>query len=586
MKKKLYIALSLMALVATGCSDDGLSDWEDQSGTSASVHQWTRAEDVETRKAFLRNFGVGYGYNAVRGEYCNWRDIRCQVVNRRELERQASFGNAMWGSVTTEAIQTNQKTTYSQRDYVQTMELTTKESLDLGLYAETTRTRQYVMEEGLQDNFYYSTEERILKGEQYIQPQMIMEKVEDDDDENLLTQSFQEAVEYLAYADEEDYAVLDSFVNVWGTHVIVRSHLGASLRLDLKNNMWRYTDYVQNEKFTSEQLMMAYNNRKDERKKEEKYTFIENSSLYISARGGDQSVLGNLIGEARYDGTRDFNMSDVGNWRLSVKYDPTDEVNSNVEMIGMEVVPIWDFVKYEHVRRRLKVAILQDVALQQELLGDRNFFNASFPIYYPQAKARYQQTTGKWTTITRTDSPAEPMVVNIVSGGRYVATVCHEQLLGYDLWVCYPIYEGKVKLACGVGVTPEGRCYQVRWLNSELPQLTRLEQYDNAARTGGKFYITGGAIGVEPQEDVAYTPSFAIPYVEVAGGVQPAGGFDIPAYYTVLKQNHSFCFWMPENGPATVVGWTASGQKEGTRQQYTRNTEYIYIYNPTELTYE
>lgn len=575
-----------MALLATGCTDDGLSDWQDQSGTPVSVHQWTRSEDVETRKAFLRNFGVGYGYNAVRGEFCNWRDIRCQVINRAELEHQSFLGNVLWGYNTTESVLSNQKTTYSQRDYVQSMDLRTEKALDLGLYSETTRTRQYVMEEGLEDNFYYSIEEQIQKGEQYILPQLIMDEVSEEGNDDLLTQSFQEAVEYLAYAGDEDYAVIDSFVNVWGTHVIVRAQLGASLRLDLKNYMWRYTDYVQNEAFTTEQLMTAYSNRKDERKKDEKYTFIEHSSLYISARGGDQSHLGNLIGEARYDGTRDFNMEDVGRWRESVTFDPENELSSNVEMIGMDVVPIWEFVKYPHVQRRLKAAILQDVSLQREMLGDRNFFNTSFPIYYPEAKARYHETTDKWTTLTRKDSAEEPMVVNIVSGGRYVATVCHERLLDHDLWVCYPIYEGRVKQACGLGVSPEGLCYHVRWLNDELPQLERIEQYDAAAKSDGKFYITAGAIGLEPQDDVSYAPAYAIPYVEVSGGVTASGGFDISACYNVLKDKKTFCFWLPQDGAANVVGWTAGTATNGTATQYTRNTDYQYIYNPTELTYE
>lgn len=587
MKRLLYIIIGVTALLAGSCSEDYAPDGlpvGENDGRPAASFQWTRAEDVETRKAFLRNFGVGYSYDAVRGSYCNWEDIRCQVINRAELERDAYLGEVMWASQALSYTDINQKVNYSQRDYVQSMDLATKQELDLGLYNETTRTRQYVLEEGLKDVFYYSTEDRIVKGEQYIIAPLIMEQVEYHYNDNLLTESFREAVEHLAYADDDDFAVVDSFINIWGTHVITRASLGAYLRLDLMNYMWRYTDNVQEESFTTEQLMGAYNNRKENRHQEENYKWIESSSLNISAKGGDQSLLGNIIGEAYYDGTRDFNMSDVGKWRESVVFNPADEGSSNVEMISMEVVPIWDFITYDHVARRVKAIVLQDASLQQDMLGDRNFFDATFPIRYPKATARYQQATGKWATITRTDSEAEPMVVNIVSGGRYVATICHEQLMDHDMWVCYPIYEGKVKLACGLGVTADNKVYQVRWLNG-LARLTRLDQLD-AAAAGGNFYINGGAVSVQPHEGLVYAEAHALPYVEISGGVQPDGGFSIPSCYHVLKQETTFSFWVPKGETATFIDWTANGEAGDKGQQYVRSADYQYIYNPTELNYE
>lgn len=586
MRRQLYIIIGVVSLFVFACSDDYIPDTvADGSDGVTAAFQWTRAEDVESRKAFLRNFGVGYSYDAIRGEYCNWKDIRCQVLNRRELERQAYLGEVMWGSKEQEYYASESKVNYSQRDYVQSMDLATKEALDLGLYSETTRTRQYVMEEGLQDVFYYSLEERIIKGEQFVITPLIMEQVVEESNEELLTVSFRDAVEHLAYADEDDFAVLDSFVNVWGTHVIVRSLLGASMRLDIKNSMWRYTDNVQEESFTQQQVLFAYNKRKESRHQEENYKWIENSSLNLSVKGGDQSSLGNLIGEAYYDGTRDFNLEDIEQWRLSVKFNAANEDDSNVEMISMEVVPIWDFVYYPHVARRLKAHIMQDAALQQEMLGERNFFNTYFPIRYPEATAYYQQATGKWATYTRTDSEAEPMVVNIISGGRYVATVCHETLMGHDIWVCYPIYEGKVKLACGLGVTAEGWVYQVRWLNG-VARLSRIENLDEAT-VNGMFYINGGAISVMPQEGLIYAEANAIPYVVTEGGVKPDGGYNIPACYDVMKNDTVFSFTTPKDAVTTVYqNWKADDSAANGQRQYKRLPEYIYIYNPTELTYE
>ena len=50
-------------------------EWMPEGG-----YNWVKAEDVETRELFRRNYGLGYSYNAVRGDYCNWKDIRQGIL--------------------------------------------------------------------------------------------------------------------------------------------------------------------------------------------------------------------------------------------------------------------------------------------------------------------------------------------------------------------------------------------------------------------------------------------------------------------------------------------------------------------------
>jgi hypothetical protein len=72
MRKFLYIIIGIATLAWTGCSEETVLDdlaIESVDNGSDAPFQWTRAEDIETRKAFLRNFGVGYSYNAVRGAF-------------------------------------------------------------------------------------------------------------------------------------------------------------------------------------------------------------------------------------------------------------------------------------------------------------------------------------------------------------------------------------------------------------------------------------------------------------------------------------------------------------------------------------
>lgn len=564
-------------LAACGDADNMLGDLAVELPQTAAPFQWTRAVDKETHAQFLRNFGVGYSYDAVRGKYCDWQDIRCQVLNRQELEARNKQGKVMLVSQMKSGFNSQQTVRYSQRDYVASMDLQTKQEIDLGLYKETKRTRQYALEDGLQDCFYYMVQDNILKGEQYITPAEVQNTINKEwfagKQTKLLTRSFQDAIEHLAWNyDATNYALVDSFINVWGTHVITRAFLGATMQLTLKNDMWRYHDNVSEQSFTSEQLLTAYRDRKSNRQKEE-YHWTEQSSLYIECRGGEQSYMGTMIGEAKYDGTRDFDMSDVSKWRESVTFDPGNEAASNCEMIYMEVEPIWNFVpeQYPHVKRLLQAAILQDAALYQEMLGDRNFFSTKFPIRPTSASCQWRKETGTWQTHKRTDSTSEPMVVNVMSGGHYVATICHEKIGNQWLWVCYPIYEGKVKLACGFGVADDNSTYDVLWINGAVKSTKRSE------KANGTFYINDGAVGVTEQEGITYADATTLPYVELSGGVTVTGDYKAAGAYNVRKNGSAFELIAP-TGLKDIVGFTESGNG-----RYLRNDNYVYIYNPNEV---
>ena len=573
----LALIVAMGAMIASCTSEDDVLDDLVVETNEAAPFQWTRAEDVESRAQFLRNFGVGYSYDAVRGKYCDWQDIRCQVLNRQELEARNKQGKVMLVSQVKSGFNSQQTVRYSQRDYVASMDLQTKQEIDLGLYSRTKRTRQYVLEDGLQDCFYYMVQDNILKGEQYITPAEVQNTINKEwfagQQTKLLTRSFQDAIEHLAWNyDATNYALVDSFINVWGTHVITRAFLGATMQLTLKNDMWRYHDNVSEQSFTSEQLLTAYRDRKSNRQKEE-YHWTEQSSLYIECRGGEMSYMGTMIGEAKYDGTRDFEMSDVTRWRESVTFDPKNEAASNCEMIYMEVEPIWNFVpeQYPHVKRWLQATILQDAALYQEMLGDRNFFSTKFPIRPTSATCHWRKETGDWQEHKRTDSTSEPMVANVMSGGHYVDTICHEKIGNQWLWVCYPIYEGKVKLACGFGVADDNSTYDVLWINGAVKCTKRSE------KANGTFYINGGAVSVTEQAGINYADATTLPYVELSGGVTVGGGYTAAGVYNVHKNGSTFELTAP-TGLKDIVGFT---EKDNGR--YQRNDNYVYIYNVNEV---
>lgn len=573
---KKWLIYLILCVAAIGCSDDALDSILPPS--EDTPFEWTRAEDVETRQQFLRNFGLGYSYDAVRGSYCDWRDIRCQVLNRYYVE---GMPETVMNTITTNISQVTSKFEYSIRDYVANVTITTSEEVDLGLYNGEKRRRQAFVEDGIEETFYFTLTEKQYLAQSYVDYASLLAlyKSRPSEYEHIFTKSFRGAIEHLNGNYEDNFAAVDSFLNVYGTHVIVSATMGGRLNIDLMNSLWRYHDQVRTSEWTTEEFL-AMVEEKQSHSGSEEYQWIEQARLNITASGGDQSTLTGILGEYRADGTRQFSMDGIAAWRNSLYYDPVNEQNSNVDLIDMVVVPIWEFAAVINpiVALRIKAAVLQDAALQQSLLGELNFFDTAFPVRYDQLDCYYRNSDGGWNHAIIYDSEEEPMVANIVSGGRYVATVCHETIEGQRLWVCYPIYEGKVKLACGLGVADDNTVYKVKWLDGKCT-LTRQENQIG----GDRFYMTGGGVRLVPAEGVEYAEAYAMPYIETGGGVQPDGSYAGIGCYPVVKEGDTFCFYA-YMADLPAVGWTRD-TSTSKPFRYVRNPNYTYIYNPNEIKY-
>jgi hypothetical protein len=645
---------AVLLLTVVACSDD----LTDDSSTSllplrggregaAPAFQWTRAEDMATHATFIRNFGVGYSYNAVKGEFCNWRDIRCQVVDRNYCDFiDNMYGAKFYTYVPVSSVNCFTEFRWSQRDYVSTANMSFREEVDLGFYEGTRRKTQYVVENGVEESFYFLLREEQLLYDLKLNYNELLHAFYCDTLKGgikttpLLTASFREAVDHLRWADPADMAVVDSFINVWGTHVIVESFLGGLIDVELNNYVWRYKTTGYDHEITTEEFLGEYEKKEDERKKDG-FTWIEHGKLKINARGGDQSTLTNLLGDYQHDGKATFSIDGIKQWRNSIFYDPKDEIASNIEMTDMRVVPIWWFIEYidEDLAERVQAVVEQDIDLQRKLLGERNFFSVSFPLRYPKATCQVQTATDQWETFTREDSDSIPMVVNIVSGGRVVATVSEEVFnrridtvrvekrdtlwqytirpvfiggTGYvldsimtgvkidsvdvvrrdslPLWVAYPVYEGVVNQACGVGVDPKNNAYDVSWINGRYSVKQRKNMDANVVAQNKMFYINMGRVDVEPADGVVYEKSYPMAYYELSGGIRSDGSYQSTPLL-VRKEGPDFFILTPQGGLTNIVGFTLapSVSKEAggiPYYYYRRNDNYHYIYNPNEMRYE
>lgn len=592
------ILMVLTLSFITSCSDTVLDEEGKDVPQANSSFVWARSSDKSDHLAFLRNYGVGYSYDAVEGDYCNWNGIRCQVVNRSVLERLESQQHLyLYGKAEQDMASHSFKYTYNKRDYVAGIHLDTEVGIDLGLYSNTKRTRQDVLEDGVREQFYYSSDYSMVKGKQWLDKANLLATVKNGKFKGLLTASFENAVNHMmhaVYEEEHDEmyltAMVDSFIKVYGTHVIVSATLGARLQLDLTHDMWRYNDKVQEKEWTTEQILFAYSERETNRK-EEIYKFIENTSIYVTAYGGDQSYLKDFLGKTRYDGTRSFDANTaIKNWVSSVKFDLNDEKSSNVELVDMIVAPIWEFVGaidlYDEVVERVKAEIMQDISYQQELLGSANLFNTSFSLNFADPKVKVRENSGgyttlPWSVVSKGKNGVTP-VINIVSGGRFVATICKEVIDGKEYTTVYPIYNGKIGYHDGLAIDGN-KAYGLKWSYPKEKYELLSMSAENVPQTD-IIYINDGALSLVKQDELTYVGSHPMLYLETTGGVQYDGSFVRGNVFLPVKQDRGFVITgaNESQNPSQLISWTWNAN---TKQCNRDESTYTYIYNPTEMDY-
>ena len=579
-------------LVLGACSQE--TGLEGDDAAAPSSFSWTRGTIEETRMAFLRNFGVGYGYNAVSGRYCNYDDIRCQVLNRRQLERAAvnMQEKLFFADYTTRSF-FRDTVAYSDHDYVAIFNLDENSSINCVVYSQEQTIRQNILEDGLRQNFYYCADETHQVARQWINVASTKAAMQAGlDPQNLLTASFRDAVRHLG--DTNDPAAVDSFIRVYGTHVVVGAAVGGRLHIDLKNSMKRYSRHLQDEQFKSEDLLLAFKSRSENRQLSEQYAWVEDASINVTAYGGDQSVLTQFIGPQRYDGSRRFDVALLSKWSSSITFVPDNEYASNAEMIDMEVVPIWEFVFDADAAAKLRTRITSDAALARKLLGEKNFASCSFPLRHDEAKCQVARRDGSWETVThRAGNRSDRHVVFVVSGGRYVAMQSYEYLSGPGIsgryfWTVYPVYGSEVKLYCGLAVSEaDGSVYRLVMGNDGYvrPQvLTGAEQVGWDATV----YLNAGQLSFTAQQGYDYAPATPMLYVEPTHGVNTDGTVDV-SYAIVDKPNgNEFEIEIPADGPQDIgeqwtLVFTGYNKYKQVMNTYTRSADFAGNYNPREV---
>jgi hypothetical protein len=370
--------------------------------------------------------------------------------------------------------------------------------------------------------------------------------------------------------------------------------VGGRLHIDLKNSMKRYSRRLQEEEFKSEDLLLAFKSRSENRQLSEQYAWVEDASINVTAYGGDQSALSQLIGPQRYDGSRHFDVASLSTWRNSITFVSDDEYASNAEMIDMEVVPIWEFVFDVDAAAKLRTRITSDAALARKLLGEKNFASCSFPLRHDEARCQVARRDGSWETVThRTGNRSNRHVVFVVSGGRYVAMQSYEYLSGPGIsgryfWTVYPVYGTEVKLYCGLAVSEaDGSVYRLVMGNDGYVRPQALEGAEQPG-LGATVYLNAGQLSFTAQEGYDYAPATPMLYVEPTHGVNTDGTVDVSYAIVDKPSGNEFEIEIPADGPQDIgeqwtLVFTGYNKYKQRMNTYTRSADFAGNYNPREV---
>ena len=541
-----------------------------------------------TMNNFMRHHAVGYSYNALRGEYCNLNDLRCQVINREVLRRVQRFvDDNLYNEYTFDKYYSNQYTATSIEDYVhQNYFKVHGEGQFLNFNGNLSETMRF-FQEGKNETYICHDERSVPKVKFTIESNV---KDYIDDYPNLLTCSFRTAVERLKSTEINDRKAVADFVDTYGTHVVTDVYLGGKLSIDIAVEIKKFNLIIKQGTVGTISIVDIWNQHKESSDKDKDYEVLKDCKCRIDVLGGDLSLLNDMIGKATFgDIGADFSTKAIDDWCESVKYEPDSLRSSNVELTDMDILPIWDFISDETVSNRVRAYIESDAALMQQLLGNRNFINTSFPAQVKDLKCMI----GNDRTIVGLSH-----VTNVISSNRYVATICYEWVPDIDpnnkVWVAYPIYEGYVKLGNGLCLHNDS-AYSVAWMNHQFV-VKNLGEHK-----GDTIYMNMGALGTQKYQNLEYQQSHLVWGVERPGGIT-IDGLPTKNVSKVEKFFGHFYAEVPSDN-AGMPGWkyikTDDDYPEEwndckqyvdndywlKRMRMLRDDDYIYIWNPTEINY-
>lgn len=565
--------MAAVILAMTSCNDslEEIAKIENDNQGNAVWHSPEVLTRAQTLRYFLRDHAVGYSYNAMTGDSYSLNDVRCQVVNRAELDA-VDYISYTIDSV--QKVRMEGDVYHSFTEYVHNTNLRATAKAKISLIAGgEAKAKCRIFEDGTTDSYIITSESKISSGNYRMDVSGIMRLAKKHP--SVLTPSFRDAIRQVAEANENNYrACVDSFIHTYGTHVVTYAEMGGSLSVLLQLDAKRYkTIHKLDAELTADAFQGMVKAKMDGSSNSDGYKYLEDSKCYVKALGGNVSILDKLT-NMNYYKIGQLEESVFTDWLASVRFDAEDFEKSTASVICMDFVPIYNFILDSIAQRRIRSVLEGSTQDLIEMLGNRNFVNVSFP--YNQQTISY--TLGNSTT----KSCTSPEVTDLIYAGRHVATICRELIPEIDsirnVRVVYPIYEGRIQQFNGLCLH-NGRSYSVAW-NEDKCTVT-----DKGICTDSTYvYITAGVPSFTKYTNISYNKAHMLPYIETDTPFKVDGSYNSAAIQYFTKKDKGY-FYLPETkGNRSITGIPNWAYDENAGMMR-RLDKYVYVYNPNELKY-
>lgn len=574
MTKIKAVGAMALALLAIGCNNDGFEETDWQVTNETEVSPLSRAVEIPTTlPAFRRTYGVGFSYDAIYGEKCNMKDIRCQVFDLAKIEDPQSNGGEKLFFITRDnALEISSVTTFNRSEYVQNTDFKADAEANLILINGKGEGTISLWEGGETNSFFCSSKVISPAMKIRLSAQSIRDLVVEDKHYDLLSKNFLECCNWLEKHHED--AVIDSFLRRYGTHVVTDATVGGRLDILMKMHLDSLLDVMDSRmlgKLSVAEIVKLSGSSESHSKE---LSVMNSADCQISIRGGNLSLIPADLLHFTFNKHPDLE-SYAKEWIKSLVYDPDDFQNSNLELCDMNARPIWDFMPNQEVAKKVKARIM---ATAVELMRELGYQNGVFTSVDLNDRVTCS-ILGKSTTMDK------PAMINVICAGRYVATICRERVPAInknaDVKVLYPIYDREVNLSSGFCID-NGTAYRVRNMRNDYAVDTL------GATKETKIYLNCGVPGTAHYDNVSYLESHVVAGIEIPYSVKKDGQIDTSRpYYRVQKSGREFLLWNA-NGSAQVKGkidglpnWTYDSK----RNCMVRNEGYKYYWNPKEVSY-
>ena len=574
MTKIKAVGVMALAMLAIGCSNDGFDESDQLAAQETEVSPLSRGvEPATSLPAFRRTYGVGFSYDALYGEKCNMKDIRCQVFDLDKIEAMKnSVGEKLFFVTRDNEIEIKTLSTFNRSEYVQNTDFYADVSANLILINGKGEGSVSLWEGGETNDFFCSTKVISPAMKVYLSPQSLRDYVVEDGHRELLSKNFLECCQWLEKHHED--VVIDSFLRRYGTHVVTSATVGGRLDILMKMKLDSLLDVMDTRVLGNLSVAEIVKLKGSTESHSKELSLMNSAECHITIRGGNLSLIPADLLHFTFNKRPDLETY-AKEWVKSLVYDPDDFQGSNLELCDMGIKPIWDFMPNQEIAKKVKTRVLGSAVELMRELGYQNGVCTAVDLSDRVTCSILE----KQTTIN------QPAMANVICAGRYVASICRERVPAIDknndVKVLYPIYDRQVNLSSGFCIA-NGTAYRIRNMRDGYAVDTL------GATTETKIYLNCGAPGTAHYANVNYLNSYVVAGIEVPYSVKKDGQIDTSRpYYQVKKSGREFLLWNAD-GSAQKTGrieglpnWTYDSK----RNCMVRNEGYKYYWNPKEVSY-